>query len=223
MSEELAARVTRAMKMAGVNQNQLSLAVDVAPTTIADMRRGKTEPKYTTVFKIAEALSVDPVWLATGKGSPQAIPSEILADLTEVAIVGGVQAGVFSDALSFDGDVQLAVPKLPFSHIFGLEVRGDSMDLAYSPGSFVICTPLADYTNEVKSGDHVVVERQRRGEHEYTLKEITRDLAGRVWLNPKSTNDTHQPIMFDSETPTEDPSEIVAIHSVVVSDYRLKR
>jgi transcriptional regulator with XRE-family HTH domain len=129
MTEEFSARVTRAMKMAGLNQNQLSLAVDVAPTTIADMRRGKTEPKYTTVFKIAEALAVDPVWLATGKGSPQATPSETLADLTEVSIVGAVQAGVFSETLSFDGDVQLAVPKLPFSHIFGLEVRGDGSGL----------------------------------------------------------------------------------------------
>lgn len=208
------------MTLAGKNQRQLSIEVGVAPTTIADMRTGKTEPKYTTVFRIAEALGVDAVWLATGKGAPHMISADVLIDLTEVVVVGAVQAGIFTETLATDGDQRFAVPKLPFPDVFGLEVRGDSMDLIYPPGSYVICAPLMSYTRQVKSGDHVVISRERRGEHEYTLKEITRDLAGRTWLNPKSSNPVHQPIMLAGD---EDGAGVVSIHSVVVSEYRIRK
>lgn len=69
----LAGRLRHAMELAGItNQTQLARAVGVKPQAIQyllDPKNNASGSKHLT--KIAEVLSINPLWLATGENQPQ--------------------------------------------------------------------------------------------------------------------------------------------------------
>jgi SOS-response transcriptional repressor LexA len=79
---------------------------------------------------------------------------------------------------------------------FALKVQGPSMDLYYPSGSHVIVRPCLGEAPQV--GKHVVVERERDGLVETTLKELVRDHDGKLELWPRSRHPAFQaPVPYD--------------------------
>ena len=61
-------RVREARKARQVTQLELAARTGVAHSTVVRIERGQARPQIATVAKIAEALGVDPKWLAFGGG-----------------------------------------------------------------------------------------------------------------------------------------------------------
>lgn len=214
----LSDRMLHAIQAAGTNQARLAKACGTQPTTIRDIVVKQTEPRFRLLFKIAKALNVSPLWLAKGEGSMRAEPSETPSrgDLFVVPVKGACSAVHWSGAPA-TSDVsteEMMLPERRYSELFGLTVSGDSMDKHYADGTILICCPLSVYPSKVKDGDHVIAQRARAGEYETTVKSISKDLAGRVWLAPESTNANHQSILS-----ADTSSETVEIIAVVVGAY----
>lgn len=64
---ELKDRLKEARKHARLTQAQLAEAVGISQPSITDLERGKSQ-KTGYIAQIAKACSVDPLWLATGRG-----------------------------------------------------------------------------------------------------------------------------------------------------------
>lgn len=215
----LSDRMLHAIQAAGTNQARLAKACGTQPTTIRDIVVKQTEPRFRLLFKIAEALNVSPLWLAKGEGRMRLEkPSETLprGELFVVPVKGVCSAGRWAEAPA-TSDVsteELMIPEQRYSELFGLTVSGDSMDKIYADGTILICCPLSIYTSQVRDGDHVIAQRACAGEYETTVKVISKDLAGRVWLVPESTNASHQAVLAADAS-----AETVEIIAIVVGAY----
>ena len=60
-------RLRRARKARTVTQVELAERTGVAHSTVVRIERGQTKPRIETVWAFAEALGVDPKWLAFGE------------------------------------------------------------------------------------------------------------------------------------------------------------
>lgn len=142
-------------------------------------------------------------------------------------VVGEVQAGAWREAMEWPADERfieyVAVDdRFPGSPMFGLRVRGLSMDKDYPEGTILVCIRMAHYPHALGDGDHVIV--QRVGEAslvEATVKELSIGEDGEAWLVPNSTRKEHQaPIHFTVQPEDEEDAagiERVQIVAVVVS------
>lgn len=59
-------RLRRARKNRKVTQVELAQRTGVAHSTVVRIERGQAKPRIETVWALAEALGVDPKWLAFG-------------------------------------------------------------------------------------------------------------------------------------------------------------
>lgn len=158
------------------------------------------------------------VW--AGKGSPPITREEILmlaglTGLTEpqaraldehaaIWCIGDVAAGVWRDSFEWPRDEWLPIimalhdTRFPGALRQALRVRGDSMDLLYPDGSFIIFVRLGDLGRKPQPGDRLIVLRHQHGGTEATVKEYVRDANKRRWLVPRSSNPAHRPISLDN-------------------------
>ena len=65
---EVGRRIREARKASRVTQVELAARTGVAHSTLVRIERGQARPRIETVAKFAEALGVDPRWLAFGDG-----------------------------------------------------------------------------------------------------------------------------------------------------------
>jgi hypothetical protein len=107
--------------------------------------------------------------------------------------------------------------------LFGLEVKGHSMNKVFSAGTVLICAKFMDLNDEPRAGDYIVVHRRGRdGLIEATVKEYDRDRDGRAWAWPRSTEPEFQsPIRLDVASDGVD--EVVAFAPVVGSYQPIRR
>jgi transcriptional regulator with XRE-family HTH domain len=68
MVEMIGRRLRRARAERGITQVELAARTGVAHSTIVRIERGQARPKIETLGRFAEALGVDPKWLAFGDG-----------------------------------------------------------------------------------------------------------------------------------------------------------
>lgn len=167
-----------------------------------------------------------------GLGSPQITSDEILA-LTQptgapskrvgssariVEVIAVVEAGVWREALELPQDEreQFPMPSIPGFEgveVFGLRVRGSSMNLIYPEGSIAFFVRPEDLT---PTDGHIVVVMKKRGDlYETTLKELGRDKRNRVALFPRSSDPRHQAPLY----PGKQGAESVEIIGVAVGKF----
>ena len=60
-------RLRRARKDRKVTQVELAGRTGVAHSTVVRIERGQTRPRIETIYAFAEALGVDPKWIAFGE------------------------------------------------------------------------------------------------------------------------------------------------------------
>ncbi|MEC7490375.1 MAG: S24 family peptidase [Pseudomonadota bacterium] len=171
------------------------------------------------VYEKLAAVAKVPVTAINGDEAFLAAPGE-------VSVIGKVQAGEFQPTFPELSDAQMYSVAVPLpgnvkqlnTHVFGLEIYGESMNRHYQDGSVVVCLPLWAVKRDLKSGDHVIVERvDLDGSIEATVKEFVLDADGEPWLWPRSDSPLHQtPIQLNGDTTSE-----VRITAYVIASYSL--
>lgn len=166
-----------------------------------------------TYAKLARTAEV-PVWKLTGDQPEPASP-------TTIWVAGHVEAGIFRDAVEWDQSLWYPVD-VPVPHRFrgkakALEVRGNSMNLLYPPGSVVMWVDMLDF-RAPRHEDRVVVYAYRGdGQIEATIKELRIDGIDR-WLWPRSDDPAHQ-VPINAADPGHGYSSI-EIKGIVIGSYR---
>ena len=119
---------------------------------------------------------------------------------------------------------KFSVPTLPpYKNYFGVEVRGDSMDLDYPEGSILVCLPLHEFPRALRSGDHVIVERHENSTVETTVKEIQKGPDLELYLVPRSKNPRYNSTRFPKIRPQDDTGmPPIRVSAVVVASYVLR-
>lgn len=169
-----------------------------------------------------------------GLGSPQVSTEDILA-LTQpqgarsfrgvnktrvVEIIAVVEAGVWREAVELPKEDRQSFPMPDFPgfdgiQVFGLQVRGSSMNLIYPEGSIAFFVRPEDLAPV--DGHTVVVVAKRGDLYETTLKELGRDKRGRVALFPRSSDPRHQTPIF----PNKVGADSVEIIGVAIGKFEL--
>lgn len=148
------------------------------PDLVRDiMRVDKRKPTIESVSGICNALGIPLSVVVKGV--------DLTAEnLTEWLIVGGtVAAGVWREQTDWPRDdwfeIEVDINTSPGQHV-GLIVEGRSMDKVLPPGTILRCVDLIGSSLEPEDGDYVIVEQQRSGLYETTVKRLARRDDG-VW------------------------------------------
>lgn len=173
----------------------MSNGLDLA--TIRRIRRGQ-KPAVPILAQLEGALKVAPGYLIETLTERKARQDQPIP-LVTIYVIGAVQAGIYKEAIEWNGDewYSLTVPinddRFPDIERFGLEVRGNSMNLLYPEGTIVLVVRFNDIGRKPNPGERVVVlRRSKTGGYEATLKEYQRDERGRHILWPRSTDPEFQ-------------------------------
>ena len=175
----LASRLRDARTEKQMTQVQLSRVSGVRQSDISKIERGDTMRSTSTV-ELAQALGIDPVWLATGDGEMRfsasaSVEVEEMLGGRGVPLISWVQAGEWSDVSDpfHPGEAEDWLP-CPVRHgprTYCVRVRGDSMHNptgrpSYADGDIIFVDP----DRESKAGDRVIV---RLDDHqEATFKQL---------------------------------------------------
>lgn len=172
--------------------------------------------------KYGRAFKVKPGWLL-GLEHVNGLPPDEPATEDSLVVNGGVQAGTWSECLSWDDDrafiiINMPSPISPAGRL-GLVVEGRSMDEVYEPGTVLDCVSIYSVAVKPQTGDHVIVEQRRPdGLRERTVKEYRQE-DGRFFLVPRSSQPRWEPIEYlgpDANHPDESGVEVIAF---VVAAY----
>lgn len=175
--------------------------------------------------KIARAL--------VGQGSPPITEAEVM-ELTgvtvlrsaagtnrsrSVEVIAVVEAGAWREAVELPLEEREyyplpALPGLERYDVFGLRVRGSSMNEVFPDGSIVYFVKAEDLP--AAEGSYVVVTAKRGDLYETTLKQLGRDSKGAPALFPRSKDPRHQRPIYPKKT----GAESVEVFGVVVGVFQ---
>lgn len=196
-----------------LTQVDMAERMKVEQSTYQRWEKGKREPSFEQLFKLADILGVPPGSL---------LDAHIAAPMgPRLYVKGEVAAGVWKSAVelpqdewqTFTGRADVTADS---DHRFGLRIVGDSMDLVYPPGTIVECVSIFGRAAVVPGKRVVVVRQNSDNEYEATVKELV-EQDGELWLVPRSRNPAHRPIKLDAPDPDIIETRIAA---VVVSSVR---
>jgi phage repressor protein C with HTH and peptisase S24 domain len=163
------------------------------PSIVNRMVAGQRTIKATEADRIRQYLS-------STEDSTAAIThsGQVALQASSLPVRGIVEAGSWREVAYSDiATEELIAPKsIVDSGAYALKVAGPSMDLFYPDGSYVIVQPW--HGGPLPIGKHVIVERERDGLRETTIKELCRAADGRLELWPRSSQPGHQtPLTYD--------------------------
>lgn len=210
-------------------------AAAVAGSFLRDIRSGKSRnPSWVSLGKIAAALGTTLDDLQRSAGINTASPDQIgrLVRATGwpgemVPIVGWVAAGQWQEAVNWADRDRLRHlfvpphPRYPHAKRFALELGGTSMNQLYPlPGTYALCVLFEDIGRPPVHGDVVIVQRQRHEFVEATCKVYVERDDGSIWLEPRSTDPEHKPILVRNGEPDDAPNDDrVEVTALVTGAY----
>lgn len=201
MNNALIERLNLAIRESGKSARAISIAAGMSSEAIRGIfRHPDASVTISTIEKLAAALSVDPEWLAFGKGSADIASTALAAGkprLTVLKIIGEVAAGLWMDP---EGDrfdpLPYSVPsdpRFPDTEQYLLRVRGNSINRKAAAGSLVRCLGVYSAPREPRAGDWVIVERTSPdGAIETTVKRLETAADGSAELWPDSDDPRFQ-------------------------------
>lgn len=205
-------------------------AMGISRATYMSHENGTRGLPAVRAAQYARFLGVTPEWLLYGRSgggtsSQSAQNDTVNAKLSmrpvarDVPVVGIVSAGLWREtglnAITEASEyIALDVEGYERATLSALKVEGNSMNLHYPAGRYIVVAPVAEAG--VRAGDHVVVERRRAGLVEITVKELVIE-GDRQALWPRSSDPAFQtPIYITGDEHDQDAPQIIA---VVVADY----
>jgi SOS-response transcriptional repressor LexA len=194
-------------------------------TLIAFLNKSNNSITNRTLSALAQNQGISIAQLIGEKN--QSSPNEIdWSKVDKINVIGSVQAGAFKEALEWPQEERyvtaFAGNLLKYKNIakYGLEVKGDSMNMLYPEGSILACISTIQNPIEFKTGQRVIVERRNKeGFHEATVKEIN-FVDGNCWLMPKSTNPIHAPIRLSPNGDGHEDDQDTKITGLVIGSYQ---
>lgn len=209
MSEDtLGQRVKKRRKELRMSQVKLANAAGIGQSTLVEIETGVTnQPR--SIVKLAEALrmTVEELTGSTETGlyvlKTRAIidrDAERNVSFAYIRVRGEVSAGVWRAMEEEDAfetyEVPIASdPRFPPGSLFGLIVRGSSVDKFARDGEIAVCLDIWQSPRPYQHDDLVVVRRRRAGEHETTIKQVR--WHNKVLCLFTASNDPR----FDNEAP----------------------
>lgn len=169
------------------------------------MRGDVLKPRGDALERIANALNMSNQYVKEGL-----MPSKNVSG-GRIPVRGEVAAGVW---LEYDDQLfepsawlDFDLPQYPKGSVYGLVVRGDSINRVALDGSTLVVVDLPSTGITLKDGDLAIIERRKaqEGIREITAKRV-RWLDGAFWLLPVSTNPRWEAQRFklDDLTDNED-------------------
>lgn len=214
----------------GLGQEEFSREIGVSRGAVGNWELGKGI-KRDNLVKIADRFGVSVEWLATNRGQRPVSkhgkihrvnpnePFPLRYVLIRLKVAGAVEAGEYKmpgDESDRD-DRSLEVP-LPENYRgtrpYLLKVKGESMNLVFDEGAFLVCVHMAELGEEPKEGEFYIVRKTKPdGRIESTVKEYRRDADGRQWAWPCSADPRWQsPYRLDDG----DDGDTIELHAKVV-------
>jgi len=178
----LALRLKQSRDKAQISQRELAKRSGLSQQLISKLENGLVE-STTEVFRLAEALRVDPRWLATGKdaGKETENTAEGPFITAYVPLISWVAAGSWRDVAdpypAGIGEDLVPVTCRTGPNAFALRVQGDSMEPVFPNGSVIIVDPAV----EPRQGSYVVVRLDEA--EQATFKQLVID-GGVRYLKP---------------------------------------
>jgi transcriptional regulator with XRE-family HTH domain len=160
-------------------------------------------------------------YIARAQSSPIRAPGRGKTVERRIPVVGEVTAGVWKEAAVRELDniedwLAIDVDGYERAQLRAWKVTGPSMNLVYPSGRFVVTAHPIEAGLRV--GDYVVVQRERAGLAEITLKEFVVDQDGRMALWPRSSDpDFQEPIYLRGGDEQDQTGPVIV--GVVVADY----
>lgn len=179
----------------GRSQSALARHLGVVPEIVNRIVHGRRQVKAHEADEIRAYLA------STERGAPATI-TRIAPKPSPTALLtvrGTVEAGSWREVvltdLEYEAETLVAPRSVVDSGAFALRVVGPSMDMLYPDGSYVVVQPW--HGGPLPYGKRVVVERNRDGLVETTVKELVRGADGEPELWPRSFHPAHQsPIVY---------------------------
>jgi SOS-response transcriptional repressor LexA len=176
----LAKRLKSAREKAKLSQRALSQKTGLSQQLISKLETGAVD-STTEIFPLAEALAVDPRWLATGEESGNSASTGEQAVCTYVPLISWVAAGSwreFPDMSPNDGDApHIPVTRRVSSRAYALRINGDSMEPGFPNGGIIVVDPDV----QPRPGSYVVVRLD--DSQQATFKQLVVD-GGEQYLKP---------------------------------------
>lgn len=174
-------------------------------------------------MRYASKFNLSLEYLLTGKGANPTKTSPVTAISAKeggMPVKGFVRAGSWQESYRPEGDKILPISK-DLRYLgrdqFALEVQGESMNKQFRPGEYVVCVA---WGGEPIHNEVVVVERNKNGMFEATIKTIKIISHSRVELWPDSTHPDYQTPYILLDGGDEDAEEI-SIVAKVIGVYRV--
>lgn len=194
-SGEMANRIKQLMKARNLSRDDVAAGIDAHPITVSKLISGKMKLTQEWMNRLATVFGVPPEQIIAG-------PSHTRV----VKVRSHVEAGNWEAHHEWPEDdwYDIAIPDDPAYQqyaLFGAETRGPSMNRRYPESTVLIHTNMVDTGEQLEIGKRYIVERERPdGTRETTVKTLSRDEDGKLWLLPESTDPRHQsPIPIDDE------------------------
>lgn len=214
-------RLAQIMDERDITHEKMAEMIGCSTSQVTMLLSGERKYHSEWIDKISKALGI-PVWQLFA--DPNVING---GDVDSVSVIGEIQAGVWKEANQFDEEdifcIPYGVPNLYKNKVYALRVAGDSMNLAYPEGTYIIVVPLLDYASPLVSGKRVIVERKKAdGIVEATAKELE-VVNGTARLWPRSTNPKFQnplEINWPHKEPEDIGLETIEISGVIIGSYQ---
>jgi hypothetical protein len=187
MTDTILMRLDRRLAALGMTDAQACRLAGVKRDIIRDLRRavGRGRPgtlRAENAQKIARALQTNPEWLLYGRGKEIATDNfndevsqqTIIPDF--LTVVGEAGSGIWKTMDDYDfKEYQTATLKPPGYRkdaIFGLQVRGNSINRIAHDGNLAVCVQIDNFPRPPQNGDWVVVQRYDGNKIETTIKRL---------------------------------------------------
>lgn len=175
-------RIAEVRKEKKLTQRQVADKLDLHWTNYNKLEKGHSDVTLQRLYEIAQILEVR--------------PEELIARLPQrvVRVRGYVQAGHFAESHEWPDDDRYDVAIADDAQfrgvpLFAVETRGPSMDRIYPEGTVLICTDFQRAPETPVFGKRYIIERVRPdGQRETTVKTLSRDSEGALWLVPESND-----------------------------------
>ncbi len=224
------------LKKLGRKQIEMAKALGLTPAEVNKMISGLRRIHADEVPEVARYLEMPVATILGLIADPKTLPLNVTESEMPIGptrVIGEVEAGVFKDALEYEPAEQFDIyvpvdPRYRRMNRAALKVRGPSMNLLYSDGSYVIVVPTIELGEDwmPRTGMRVVVQRTNEiGQIEATLKEIQINADGSYWLVPKSSDPEfstawRMPNPADWNGDHEEHADGIRITALVIGFYR---
>lgn len=189
---EVGKKIKRLRKERKITQRELANKLNTAVSTVSSWELGTNKPLMDKIQMMAALFNVKPSYFLDDEVVSVVRENSISYDAFRmVPLLGKVTAGEPITAIeNKEGSIPVSEMFLDRSkEYFYLKVKGDSMNLEFSDGSFV----LVEHTSVIENGQIAVVLIDNE---EATVKKVMLN-DNNIALLPQSTNNIHQPKLYN--------------------------